>query len=267
MKQDHWAVKVWNIIYPIAMYYVTITITIFCAQLFLGTGNKSYMLCKVIGSAVTIPVLFSYYKTDLIFEGVYGEKIKISKEELKELVGMLVAMGFVSVSLNNLILMSPLYDLSKNYGEASNTLYGGSFFVEFIGAVVLIPILEELLHRGIVYKRVRRMVGVKLAIVISAFLFAILHFNLVQAVYAFFIGIILALFVEKIGHLYGAILGHMTANFIAIIRTETGCLNGLLDKSLLAWLISILLLAIGVILLFLSLKNKFCNKGNEANIR
>ena len=56
--------KLWEIAYPVLMYYTTISIGIFVAQLLFGEGNESYMLCKIIGSLVAIPVVYADYKRD-----------------------------------------------------------------------------------------------------------------------------------------------------------------------------------------------------------
>ena len=68
------AEKIWEIAYPVLMYYVAITIGSFVAQIIFGTGIENYMLCKIIGSIVAIPVVFADYKTDLMMTGRYGMK-------------------------------------------------------------------------------------------------------------------------------------------------------------------------------------------------
>lgn len=57
--------------------------------------------------------------------------------------------------------------------------------------------------------------------VISALLFGVLHMNLVQFIYAGILGILLAWFMEKCGHFYGAFLAHVGANLMAVLRVET----------------------------------------------
>lgn len=69
------------------------------------------------------------------------------------------------------------------------------------------------------------------AVVISAIIFGMMHMNIVQFVYAGFLGVFLALCVERTKHLYGAILAHMAANTISVIRTETNWLSWM-DESL-----------------------------------
>ena len=97
------------------------------------------------------------------------------------------------------------------------------------------------------------------SVLVSALVFAALHFNIVQFTYAFLLGIALAIFVEKTGKVYPAVIAHMVANGIAVIRTETGFLLGTVDKSTFAWIISTVLCVVGVIGLVVyafSIKNK-----------
>ena len=79
------AFKVWSVLYPVGMYYVAITMGSFVAQVILGTGIETYMLCKIIGSLVAIPVVWSFYKQDLIFEGTYRLKQEFNKEFWKNI--------------------------------------------------------------------------------------------------------------------------------------------------------------------------------------
>lgn len=238
--------KVWNIAYPILMYYVAITMGSFAAQIFFGSGIESYMLCKIVGSFTAIPVVYADYKQDLIFIGKFGEKESMTKETWIALGKVLLITLLFSISLNNIISMSPLVSISEEYQTASNAFYSSTIWVELFGSALVTPFLEELLHRGVVYGRLRRMMGTKASVLLSALLFAGLHFNLVQFIYAFLMGILFALFVEKTGKLYPAIFAHIIANGVAIIRTETGFLNETVDGSLFAWIVSLVLLIVGV---------------------
>lgn len=241
--------KIWSIAYPILMYYVAITMGSFVAQLFFGSGAESYMLCKIIGSFVAIPVVYADYKQDLMFTGTFGDKESMTKQKWMELGKIALITLLFSVSLNNLISMSPLPLISKEYETASNSFYGSTIWVELFGSALVTPFLEELLHRGVVYGRLRRMTGMWQSVLLSALLFAGLHFNIVQFVYAFLMGILFALFVEKTGKLYPAIFAHIIANGLAVIRTETGFLAKTVDGSLFAWMLSIVLLLAGIMIL------------------
>ena len=249
--------KIWAIAYPVLMYYVAITMGSFVAQIIFGTGVEQYMLCKIIGSIVAIPVVFADYKKDLIMTGRYKLKNPITSLQMKQL---LLAVGVticLSIGLNNVISMSPLVTMSEEYQNANDAFYGSTLALELLGSALITPFLEELLHRGVVYGRLRRMMGMWPAVMISALVFAGLHFNIVQFVYAFLLGIVFALFVEKTGKLYPAVIAHIVANAVAVIRTETGFLQGTVDGSIFAWVISIALclLGIGIMLGFMKKKD------------
>ena len=78
--------KLWQIIYPIGIYYVVSSLMYFVLGLFLGDGQQTYMLRQLICSAATIPATMSFYKQDKIAEQVvYGtEKEKLDTKWLRD---------------------------------------------------------------------------------------------------------------------------------------------------------------------------------------
>lgn len=248
MKQNL-AVKIWQIVYPLSMYYVIICIAMFFAQLLIGRDNGQYMICQIAASIVTLPFIYSFYSQDRYMDETAKQKLHIGKEHLLNVLLGMIIVCFVSFALNNLIVMSPLADISKGYEEASNAFYGSTLVLELIGSALIAPLLEELLYRGVLFARMRKMMPLIPAALVSALIFGVMHFNLVQFVYAFLLGIILALLVERAGHIYLAIAGHICANTIAVLRTELHFLDWSTDDSALAYVSSILALLLGVALL------------------
>ena len=61
---------------------------------------------------------------------------------------------------------------------------------------------------------------------------------------------VLALLMDKVKKVYPAVIGHMAANLIAVLRTETGILENTVQKDAFSWGISIALLAVGAVLLW-----------------
>lgn len=76
-------------------------------------------------------------------------------------------------------------------------------------------ICEEVMFRGTMQSAYSR-IGEKKAILASALLFGMFHFNLLNLLGPFFLGIVLGIIRSKTGSLYGAILGHTVNNGIAI---------------------------------------------------
>lgn len=257
-KEINLANRIWEITYPVLMYYVAISIGSYVAQMVLGTGIENYMTCKIIGSIVAIPVVFADYKKDRILTGQYGMKSPVTPALIKQMVAVVGITICLSVGLNNVISMSPLVQMSEEYQNASDAFFGSTFGLELLGSALVTPFLEELLHRGVVFGRLRRRMDMWPAVLVSALIFAVLHFNMVQFIYAFLLGIVFALFVEKTGKLYSAVIAHVAANGLAVVRTETGLWQWTVDKSVSAWLISIGFCLIGLSLLtsFIGVKKK-----------
>lgn len=252
-KEMNIANRIWEIAYPVLMYYATLSIASYIAQMIFGTGDEQYMLCKTIGSIVAIPVVFTDYKNDLMLTGRYGQKG--DRVKTGWIIEMLAITFCLSVALNNILCMSPLVQMSEEFQDASNAFYGSTIGIELVGSALVTPLLEELLHRGVVYGRLRRRMGMWSSVILSALIFAILHFNIVQFIYAFLLGIVFALFVEKTGKLYPAVLAHILANGVAVIRTETGFLHNTVDGSAVAWISSIVHLVVGILGVILMWKN------------
>lgn len=270
------AVGVWDVLYPLALYYAATIILMFAAQVVFGRSNENYMLCEIVATTFTIPIMYySFYKPDKLIRtfipSFLDGKSEINTDawyiRLRTARGILQAVtiiglaAFVGVGMNNIILMSPLLEVSEGYKEAADHFYGGTIAFELIGSAFLTPILEELVYRGIIYSRCKHMLknkkyGVLWATIVSSLIFAIMHFNIVQFIYAFVIGFVLILFMEKTGHVCGAILGHITINTISVVRTETGLLSQTVNGSVFAWSVSVAAFLCGCIGLLTWIKRK-----------
>lgn len=85
---------------------------------------------------------------------------------------------------------------------------------EVIFTVLLAPIAEELMFRGVVLRRLSS-VSQTFAIFVSAAIFGLMHGNLLQAVLGFVVGIVWGYAAVKTGSLILPIAGHILINFFA----------------------------------------------------
>lgn len=125
-----------------------------------------------------------------------------------------------SLGLNNLILFMNLAKYSEAYQEAAESFYSPSFLTQILCLGIISPIVEELIFRGLIFKRLRRRMAVKQAIVMSGLMFGFYHGNLVQMIYGSLAGILLAYLYEKYGSVKAPILAHICMNCVAIVLTE-----------------------------------------------
>ena len=249
MKSSNVATKIWYIVYPLLFYYAVVLITMTVAQWILGSGNEQYVICQLIATVVAIPCMLPFYRQDQALKGISVGKPKVDKCKLLHGLWAAIIVICISVACNNLISMTPLVELSEGFKEANAGFYGGTLVAELISSAIATPFLEELVFRGIVFGRLKSMLPKPAAILISAVCFAIMHFNIVQFLYALLIGIVLSLLVEKAEGLYVAVVGHVAANALAVVRTETGFLAETVDHSVFAWVSSVIVLLVGIALL------------------
>ncbi len=90
----------------------------------------------------------------------------------------------------------------------------GTELLAIIASVFLAPIGEELLCRGIIqhyFKRATRSFWI--ANILQALMFAIIHMNLVQGIYAFAIGLMLGYLAERYQSIIPCIILHFVVNF------------------------------------------------------
>lgn len=112
------------------------------------------------------------------------------------------------------LLSSVLDDLSGYspqmpfFGDPQGPLYK---FIHFLDIAVGAAILEEFLCRGVVLQSLRRY-GDNFALIVSAFIFGIMHGNLAQAPYAIVVGLALGYLVLYTGSLWPSIIAHFINN-------------------------------------------------------
>lgn len=172
-------------------------------------------------SLAIIPVMIWMYKRD---------SVRYLVEDGQRITGItilaIIMLGIVScTSMNVLIGLSGLAKYSEKYQEVSSVIYEASKTMQILAVVVIAPIVEELVYRGLIYRRMREIGPVLPASLISAFVFGINHGNLVQFVFAAGIGILLAMAYEKYRKISIPIIMHMSVNLTSLIWTWLGQIN------------------------------------------
>lgn len=86
-------------------------------------------------------------------------------------------------------------------------------FLMFCYSVLLAPVCEELIFRGVTLRQAKKCLPFWAANLFQAVLFGAFHMNMMQGIYAFFLGMILGYVCEKSNSIYNPILLHMLFNF------------------------------------------------------
>lgn len=92
--------------------------------------------------------------------------------------------------------------------------------IMMIYSVLVAPICEELIFRGVTMQYAKKAMPFWVANLFQALLFGIYHMNVIQGVYAFVIGIMLGYIYEKGGSIYLSILFHMIFNLWGVCAPD-----------------------------------------------
>lgn len=129
-----------------------------------------------------------------------------------------IIVGFVGVELTlscALITIGNLFpDALKGYSDMISTSgLADLTLISTIATVVLAPICEEVVFRGLTMKILEK-TNWKFWVVniLQALLFGIEHLNWVQGIYAFVLGLVLGYVCKKTDSLWGSILAHAVFN-------------------------------------------------------
>ncbi|MCC8059605.1 MAG: CPBP family intramembrane metalloprotease [Clostridiales bacterium] len=150
-----------------------------------------------------------------------------------------VLLGFTACLFgNSLVYLLPLP--TDGFAQVSAALYAPLPWEQALCMGVLIPLAEELVFRGLGYGRLREDTGPLAAALISSVYFGLFHANVLQAVYAAILGVLLALLYEWYDSLMAPYMMHMMANLTSVWVTNT--LTGALLRTfpLLALLLTVL---------------------------
>lgn len=115
------------------------------------------------------------------------------------------------------LLQSGFPELFKSYNETINTLVGGKLYIVILYTVIVAPVAEELVFRGVVLHKARKVLPFLGANLLQATYFGIYHQNVIQGIYAVLIGFLLGMVCRKYHSVYASILLHMLVNVSAFL--------------------------------------------------
>jgi hypothetical protein len=164
------------------------------------------LICE--GLMVIPGLLFAVFSGERLTQFLHLKKIRPGTAL------MMVPFTLLSMSVITLVnLLSQFF--VDNTAAAMMEGYGAANLPAFqllFSMGIFAPLCEETACRGVFYRGYRKNASAFGAMLLSALLFAIMHMNINQAMYAFVMGIIAVLVVEATGSLWASILYHGVIN-------------------------------------------------------
>ncbi len=256
MRSDSWVVRIWKLAYPLLIHFAVSMLVslIFSVIMLLGSSGEELTEADVLRlslpmslaiDVLVLPVLFWFFRRDshrLI-------PVKMKTTPLHWIVLVLCGAS-ACLAANFLISLSGLVWLFYDqYQEVSSLLYSGGIWMELILMAIFAPCVEELLFRGLIFRRLRTYCTFPVALVVSALLFGVYHGNVVQGVYAFLLGMAMAFVYERFRTIWAPIVFHGSANLISVVVTEIPQISNWLDAHVFSVMLITIALALGTLYL------------------
>lgn len=235
--------KLISLVTPIILHQAIALAVAFLFQLCADQYGLPYdaTLVVLVGNLIVIPFAAQMYWRDSRERAVSGESLpdwsllsgretapgkelgtgKLAVENARQWQVLLFgAVCFIGGGVLNVVwsgVLNLLQIQARFSNQVQEQLFAADLILQIVGLGVVAPIAEELIFRGLTYRRMRQFFPVWMSAVLSALLFALYHGNMIQMIFAFPLAIVLALVYER-GKLFCfPLLFHMGSNLTAIL--------------------------------------------------
>lgn len=176
-------------------------------------------LDSLLVEVIVMVVYFVWYRRIKKKESI-ANKRKITKKDIGFLLTWGTGIMFFENGLVDLMffVMEDYFpQLVADYINMMSYLYEGSIVLLAIRVAIVAPIFEELICRGVILKKARDIMPFYAANITQAILFALIHMNIIQMLYAFPLGLIFGYITMKYESIIPAILLHALFNGFSVI--------------------------------------------------
>ena len=227
MNKGDTAYKVWWIFYPLLLYFLLEVVIVRAAEALMaayygaqqGSWGASNIptIAAIIFLVISIYVCYRIYQKNMLIpsDWIYKHPLYLI---LLAGIGVLASHG-----LSAFISLINIDSIIGNYSEIESTVFIASPILVVAQTVILAPLSEELLFRGILYNRLRMTFNNFWApALISSAIFGIYHFNLAQGLFAFLFGLLACAVYDKVNNLWAPIVLHAGGNLISVVLVYSG---------------------------------------------
>lgn len=217
--------RTWNVLSPLIVYYVGFNLCYMVIaagiQVSAGKGGTSQAwlydnsvlvlsLCRMCSMIAGMAAVFPMFR-----------KETVSWEGSVRLPALTVGILAVAMALGTNILFSLLHitELSKSFADVAGQQFMVPIWQGLLLFGVVSPLAEEVVFRGVIYNRLKKYFPVWIAILTSAVLFGGYHGNLVQGIYGFLLGTVIAWLYEVTGKFRIPVMFHAFANISVFLMT------------------------------------------------
>lgn len=263
--------KIWYVLFPVLIFYFVRSMGSYIGLFLTGwladnlspemakklvLKDESGALTGVTGNGSALIAGVAFLTAGIVMWHFFGrEELQKKAAELPlkharlkafpDYAAMLCCVCGFALGLNFLFELLGITRLSENYMETSALQYAAAVPVGLLLNGILVPFVEELAFRGVLYNRLKKYMTWGNAVLISALAFGVYHQNLVQGSYAVLMGCLIAWAYESFGRFWVAVAAHAVSNLAAYGLTLWSMYRGISSEKQLP--VCIILLAVGVL--------------------
>ncbi|MBE7075167.1 MAG: CPBP family intramembrane metalloprotease [Clostridiales bacterium] len=191
------------------------------------TSSLAYLFVACILAQACFAFIVFYYNKKNKINFKVASKIQ-TNFSLRNLIGcmaisIIAVFGFVNlVTWLNSLFASVGFDISGVSLPINNF---GWLVINIVLLAIIPAIFEECIFRGIIFNGLRGR-GFWFASLISAVMFALVHLSMGQLIFPIIMGVVFAFVLEKTGSLLYTMICHLCNNFIVLLISYIGEING-----------------------------------------
>ena len=217
--------------------------------------DKMYNLSAAISAAIVLIIL--------IFFRRQANKKQTDKDMTKK-GGQICLLFFETILLllllSNILNISPIINRSDTFNEYLNVLKSSPVIFLLLNTVVMSPLIEEIMFRGIALEQLKGEFKDVTAVIISALLFGIVHQNIVQFIYAFVGGVLFGVIYLLSNSLLCTYILHALVNLITVVRTYNNIIYTWESNKNNFYIETIVIAIISIVLATIALRRVITNK-------
>lgn len=182
-----------------------------------GTNNLYYLIAGCLAQILSIYFFYKLYKKKDFNLTKIHPNISLKAFGKYALIS-LGASGISALWIFLVQFLSNYFPFIKNSLESyiqHVSIYSENSILSFVSVVILAPIAEEIIFRGVIFNEAAKYKGGTFPIIISALLFGLAHGEPVQIVYTFISGLILGFIYSKTHSLPIVMFLHMVNNLLS----------------------------------------------------
>ncbi len=229
--------RAWELVSPLVIYsliqYVVVTAVIF---VYIYTkadpglmGDRSYlaemarasydMLDRNVVLISGISALFAILPLYRMLKKEWLKRpylLRQTEPKTVKYIFVLAASAGMTISVNLFINALEVFKYASGYVQAAEEMYAEPLYMQVIVIGILMPVMEEIIFRGLMYERISNFSGEVSAMLLTSFVFGVYHGNLVQGVYAFVFSLLMIYVYKRTGSFASPVVFHMAGNMICL---------------------------------------------------